>query len=233
MSRLSSAAAARSSRRIWLSSSGLISGPTSGGSGSDALAINGNGAITGRGGTESALTPYVYDNGTLTILRDEHGHAILGLGTAISDAGLVTGHGRFDGAIQVSALLYKDGVARNIGSLGGNWSSGASINERGEVVGASTLAGGSAYNAFFYSEALGMLNLNSLIDATSGWVLTSAASINESGQIVGSGVHNGQYRAFLLTPVPEPSTVALTMAGVLMTWRHAKKKGSRREPSLA
>lgn len=212
----------------------MVAVPTGNGSnGSDALAINNHGAVTGRGGIESTLTPYIYDNGTLTIMRDDHGHAILGLGTAISDAGLVTGYGRFDGAPQVSALLYRDGVAWNIGSLGGHWSSGASINERGEVVGASTLAGGSVYNAFFYSEAGGMVNLNSLIAADSGWVLNSAASINESGQIVGSGIHNGQYRAFLLTPVPEPSVLALTMAGAFVAWRQAMKKGSRREPRAA
>ena len=44
-----------------------------------------------------------------------------------------------------------------------------------------------------------LIDLNSLIPASSGWVLTEARGINESGQIVGTGVLNGQERAFLLT----------------------------------
>lgn len=194
---------------------------------SDALAINEHGVITGRGGTESTLTPFIYDHGTLTIMRDAQGQAILGLGSDISNAGVVTGYARFGGSTKVSALLYKDGVARDIGSLGGNWSSGAGINERGEVVGASTLAGGSVYNAFYYSEATGMMNLNSLIGANSGWMLSNAAAINESGQIVGSGLHNGQYRAYLLTPVPEPSVAVLAAAGVFVVWCRGKRKANR------
>lgn len=33
-----------------------------------------------------------------------------------------------------------------------------------------------------------------------GWTLTTAAAINDIGQIVGTGLHDGQVRAFLLTP---------------------------------
>ncbi len=45
-----------------------------------------------------------------------------------------------------------------------------------------------------------MKDLNTLIEAGSGWVLTSANAINESGQIAGTGTFNGRQRAFLLTP---------------------------------
>jgi probable HAF family extracellular repeat protein len=45
-----------------------------------------------------------------------------------------------------------------------------------------------------------MVDLNTLIDPTLGWVLTTAAGINDAGQIVGSGVINGQSHAFLMTP---------------------------------
>ncbi len=47
-----------------------------------------------------------------------------------------------------------------------------------------------------------MTDLNSLIPAGSGWVLTRATAINDAGHIVGSGVIGGQVRAFLLTPDP-------------------------------
>jgi len=45
------------------------------------------------------------------------------------------------------------------------------------------------------------IELNSLIPAHSGWLLTGVSSINNHGQIVGTGIHNGKTRAFLLTPV--------------------------------
>jgi hypothetical protein len=34
----------------------------------------------------------------------------------------------------------------------------------------------------------------------SGWVLEDAASINDKGQIAGFGLHDGKFRAFVLTP---------------------------------
>jgi hypothetical protein len=46
-----------------------------------------------------------------------------------------------------------------------------------------------------------MQDLNNLIPANSGWVLTGAADINDAGQIVGIGFKDGQSKAFLLTPM--------------------------------
>jgi uncharacterized membrane protein len=45
------------------------------------------------------------------------------------------------------------------------------------------------------------IDLNTRIDPSAGWVLASANAINEPGQIVGWGLHDGQHRAFLLTPI--------------------------------
>jgi hypothetical protein len=45
-----------------------------------------------------------------------------------------------------------------------------------------------------------MHNLNELIPADSGWLLTTARSINEKGQITGLGLLNGEFHAFVLTP---------------------------------
>jgi probable HAF family extracellular repeat protein len=57
-----------------------------------------------------------------------------------------------------------------------------------------------------------MIDLNNLVDPSTGWVLESADGINDSGQIVGYGVNpSGQTHAFLLTPTPEPSTLCLAI----------------------
>ncbi|MBO0698834.1 MAG: hypothetical protein J2P46_10600 [Zavarzinella sp.] len=69
------------------------------------------------------------------------------------------------------------------------------LNDAGEVVGRS--ADG---HALYWSAARGLIDLNTLLPADSGWVLEAAADINNHEQIVGTGVHNGQQRAFLLTP---------------------------------
>ncbi len=53
---------------------------------------------------------------------------------------------------------------------------------------------------FIWTEHGGMRDLNTLIPATSGWVLNSVTGINLWGQIVGSGTRNGQAHGFLLTP---------------------------------
>ena len=41
--------------------------------------------------------------------------------------------------------------------------------------------------AFFFSDATGMIDLNSRIDPTLGWQLYEAVAISENGQIVGNG----------------------------------------------
>jgi probable HAF family extracellular repeat protein len=86
-----------------------------------------------------------------------------------------------------------------------------------------------------------VVDLNSLLPASSGWTLLSATGINDQGQIVGYGTGpGGQLDRFLLTPgsagsqsptdpgsppdIPEPSTLAcfgLGAAGILL-WRHRK-----------
>ena len=55
------------------------------------------------------------------------------------------------------------------------------------------------YHAFVYSGGK-IKDLNKMIPAGSGWVLTIASGINAAGQIVGMGTHNGKTRGFLLTP---------------------------------
>jgi probable HAF family extracellular repeat protein len=76
---------------------------------------------------------------------------------------------------------------------GSSLSAGNAINNLGQVVVESG-------DAFIWSQATGMLDLNGLIPANSGWNLTWAFAINDSGQIVGQGLINGESHAFLLTP---------------------------------
>jgi probable HAF family extracellular repeat protein len=98
------------------------------------------------------------------------------------------------------------------GNISGSQANG--INASGQVVGFYDLVGNSGTtHAFLYDTVHGMLDLNSLINPSSGWVLNTAQGINESGQISGTGTIGGQQHAFVLTIVPEPSSVVLAASG--------------------
>ena len=63
------------------------------------------------------------------------------------------------------------------------------------------------------------IDLNDLLDTetlSAGWVLVEATGINNNGQIVGDAYNaiSGKEHAFLLTPVPEPETYAMLLAGL-------------------
>lgn len=72
-----------------------------------------------------------------------------------------------------------------------------------------------------------LYDLNDLLvgPAAVGWTLLGAQDINNAGQIVGYGFDpQGQMRAFLLTPVPEPAAAALVLllAGFAASTRRSR-----------
>jgi hypothetical protein len=70
-----------------------------------------------------------------------------------------------------------------------------------------------------------------MIPANSGWTsLFQATDINNHGQIAGIGTINGEMHAFLMTPVPEPPSLVLTVfALALITPRQSFR---RRNPEV-
>jgi probable HAF family extracellular repeat protein len=122
-------------------------------------------------------------------------------GFSISDSKQVTGESSITGDTTWHAFLYsaRKGM-KDLGTLGGSTSGGYGINSFGQVTGYSDIAGNATYHAFLYSAGH-MRDLNDLLPSSSGWTLMQGWGINDLGQITGYGTINGQYHAFLMTPV--------------------------------
>lgn len=131
----------------------------------------------------------------------------------INIAGDIVGESWMPGDTGSHAFLYSGGVMRDLGTLGGASSSASAINDSGQIVGTSTTALNEQH-AFIRNAAI-MLDLNSLIDPASGWVLVQATAINASDAIVGIGRINNETHAFLLTAGSPPPPPDDTMPPVL------------------
>ena len=92
------------------------------------------------------------------------------------------------------ALLWHNGQAIDLGNLGGKVNNGAfAINDVGQIVGASDLAGDTVQHAFLWQNST-MIDLGTL----PGDSVTAAIGINNQGQITGVSMdNNGNIRAFL------------------------------------
>jgi len=123
----------------------------------------------------------------------------------------------------------------DLGTLGGLTSNAYGINDSGQIVGQADTSGNSATHAFLKSGSGPIQDLNDLIDPASRWTLEEAKGINDLGQIVGygwtGGPNRGPNRAFLLTPVPKPSTLVLCsglgVVGLLVMGRWWRRGGKR------
>ncbi|MBA4143809.1 MAG: DUF3466 family protein [Nitrosospira sp.] len=195
---------------------------TLGGGSSVAYAINNDGQVAG----QSALLP----GSSTSHATVWSGTTPADLGTlpggddsaalAINDLGQAAGRSTFlPGSFAYHATVWNGTTPTDLGTLGGDYSEANAINNAGLVVGwADTLDNGTSATLWDGTTATDLNNFldESMIDA--GWVLTGAADINDRGLIVGEAFNNLTYQthAFLLTPIPEPETYAMFLAGLAL-----------------
>ena len=173
-----------------------------------ANSINASGQVVGYAVTSTSSNhAFLYSNGTFSDLGALGGSSSAANG--INDRGQVVGWA-YTSTGWNRAFLYSNGTMSDLGTLGGTGSGATAINDSGQVVGGSNPSTGPTA-VFLYSNGT-MMDLNSLI-ITPGWDLEEVTGINDSAQICGWGYNPaGQGHAFLLTPIPEPSTIVLLLA---------------------
>jgi probable HAF family extracellular repeat protein len=169
-----------------------------------ALAINRFGQVVGYSGASSNNSSFYAFIWSKTTGMKNLGRLPGGGGsvaTAINDLGQIAGYSGCGTGCQHAVLWSKaKGSMLDLGvPPGATYSVTGGINNVGQVVGWA-FYGGYDNRAFVWSPSTGMLDLNNLIPANSGWLLQGARAINDQGQIVGYGTLNGQTEAFLLTP---------------------------------
>jgi hypothetical protein len=128
-------------------------------------------------------------------------------GYAINDLGQVAGTLSLAGGSSSVLFRWTPGVGFQIFGSSASLTAAWAMNASGTVVGRSPVGG--VYRPVMYSDGLGMVDLNTLINPASGWNLLHANDINDAGQIVGFGHFGpmGETHAFRLDPAPAPSMV--------------------------
>jgi probable HAF family extracellular repeat protein len=156
--------------------------------------VAGHSTLPGQEGTHAFLHAYgvTRDLGTLG------GRNSFAYG--INDAGVVVGTSDIAGG-RYRAFALRGGGLVDLGTLGGRNSEARDVNNAGAIVGWAGDAG-DRQRAFLLSPGGTMRDLNALIAPDGRWTLQVAAGVNDRGEIAGTGLHDGQRRAYVLTPPP-------------------------------
>jgi probable HAF family extracellular repeat protein len=143
-------------------------------------------AVLWWGKTVRELPPVPGDAIGAALAVNDHGQIVGGTGMCGSGPGI--------GPVFTHAVLWKNHLPTDLGNLGGALNNVAyAINNRGQVVGASDLAGDTTAHGFFWQKGL-MTDLGTLPGDFSSF----AFGINDRGQTVGQSCDpNFNCRAFL------------------------------------
>jgi len=188
---------------IWESGTMTDLGTLDGDDCSVANAINNNGVIVGvsshQNGDFSVKQGFFYSDDEMFGAAPLYADCSTAL-IDINDNEAAVGYSEDEDGNLHAVFWGDNGAPLDLGSLGGFKNIARAINNSNVIVGSSETDERGPNHAFIWKDSV-MIDLNDLIPSSSGWELLDAFDINEDGQIVGYGTHNGQVRAFLLTPI--------------------------------
>jgi probable HAF family extracellular repeat protein len=197
-----------------------------GGTASQATGINNSGQIVGNSTLNVGMKveplygiaqhATIWNDGKATDLGTLPG-GLDSYANGINNSGQVVGYSYVSFVTSFHATVWNKGVATDLGTLGGIYSFAHGINNSGQVVGYATTQTND-YRATLWDDGHA-IDLNTFLTASEigdGWVLRTATAINDHGVIVGWGDNTitGMQDAFMISPVPEPETYSMLLAGL-------------------
>ena len=119
---------------------------------------------------------FYYDNGQMTNMGNLGGNNSYAFG--LNDYGVAVGSSETTNGY-LHAMVYQNGQVTDLGTMGKNISEACGINNAGTIVGY-TADSNTSYDSWraFIRENGQMIDLNTLIDPGSGWILNDAWGIN-------------------------------------------------------
>ena len=173
--------------------------PTLGGNNGAANQVNNRGQVAGTAENDVPLPPCLQNQGLALPVIWENSAVLplplfpgdqAGVALAINDNGRSVGFSA--SCTDAHALIWQDGMATDLGGLGGTSSIANAINNQNQVVGQSNLAGDTIFHAFLWQDGV-MTDLGTL----PGHFLSVAFGVNSKGQIVGQSCSDVECRAVL------------------------------------
>jgi hypothetical protein len=226
---------------------------------SGALAINNTGAAVGYAtlfsgsGQSLGKRPAIWDpSGSIVQLGDWGSTSgfstVNAYALAINDSGVIAGN---DTTFFGHALRWNPGSTTPVvlaGLVSGLTpdTTAFGLNSQGVIVG-SARASGNQHDAVYWNPDGSVVDLNSLIDPSSGWTLKIASAISDTGWILGVGSFDpdgsagpqSAYDRLFILQAPEPSSLELAVEssvcvlGLIVIFRRLTAPGYSRPAAAA